>query len=169
MVLREIGFNVIYLGSEIEGRTQDCVDVNEYNYEGFKYYPSKVQSGTMIQKASRLWHTYINGQSIISRLEWLWSKDSVAIIAYQVSSLTMLKLKRFCDRKKAVFISDVVEWYEPSHMFMGRYGPFALDSEFRMRYLNKMADGVIVISEYLKEYYVKKQKAGCQNSHPNRT
>lgn len=157
-VLEKIGYDVIFLGSEIEARMQDSAGAGEYKYKGFCYYPSGVHGNTKIKKASRLWLTYISGKSTISRLERLWSKDSVAIIAYQVSSLMMLKLKRFCGQKNAIFITDVVEWYEPSHIFMGRYGPFALDSELRMRYVNKMADGVIVISEYLKEYYAKNRK-----------
>jgi glycosyltransferase involved in cell wall biosynthesis len=50
-------------------------------------------------------------------------------------------------------VLDVVEWYERSHMPGGKYGPFALANEHSMRSLAKRADGIIVISRFLDEYF----------------
>lgn len=100
MVLREIGYDVIYLGSESEGRNQDFVKDKKYQYKGFDYYPSRVLGNSKVQKISRLWNTYISGNVTIKRLEEQWTDDTVGIIAYQVSSSMMIRLKKFCSKKK---------------------------------------------------------------------
>jgi glycosyltransferase involved in cell wall biosynthesis len=50
-------------------------------------------------------------------------------------------------------ILDVVEWYDPRHLPGGLIGPFAYANEFSMRWGVPQADGLIVISRYLENYY----------------
>lgn len=56
--------------------------------------------------------------------------------------------------RRVPLVLDVVEWYEPSHMPGGKYGPFALANEYSMRVLAKQAAGVIAISRYLERYFL---------------
>jgi glycosyltransferase involved in cell wall biosynthesis len=50
-------------------------------------------------------------------------------------------------------LADSVEWYDPGHVWGGRFGPLALDNELRMRWMQAKADGVLAISSYLEGYY----------------
>lgn len=65
---------------------------------------------------------------------------------------------RYCRKCAVPLIIDSVEWYDPGHTTGGRFGPFALDSEFRMRWSQIRAGNVICISSFLAEYYAGK---GC--------
>jgi len=50
-------------------------------------------------------------------------------------------------------VLDAVEWYQPSHLSGGRFGPLAMAFEYSMRHLAPQADGVIAISRYLETYF----------------
>jgi glycosyltransferase involved in cell wall biosynthesis len=81
-----------------------------------------------------------------------------AVICYPGSAALILRLMHSCRRHGVPLIIDSVEWYDPSHTLFGRFGPFAIDSEFRMRWLQKRTGNVICISSLLAEYYAGK---GC--------
>jgi glycosyltransferase involved in cell wall biosynthesis len=88
-------------------------------------------------------------QSIRS-IDW---RRVAAVICYPGSAALILRLMHYCRKYSVPLIIDSTEWYDPSHTMGGRFGPFALDSEFRMRWLHRRAGNVICISSFLAQYY----------------
>lgn len=80
-------------------------------------------------------------------------KDTVFIL-YNLPSLLMFTIL-FSYRNKAKIISDVTEWYSPSGANILAKFIKTIDISIRMKLLNKKLDGLIVISDYLKDYYSK--------------
>lgn len=76
-----------------------------------------------------------------------------AVICYPGSAALILRLMHQCKQHSVPLIIDSTEWFDPSHTTGGRFGPFALDSEFRMRWLHQRAGNVICISSFLAQYY----------------
>lgn len=75
------------------------------------------------------------------------------VVYYGASSRILLPLLIFCRLYKIKLIADVVEWYDYSHLPLGRYGPFALDVHLVMTKLIPACDGAITISQFLENYY----------------
>lgn len=83
-------------------------------------------------------------------------QDVSHVICYNYQSVAFLKIINYCNKKSIKIISDCTEWYsskEGNVIFrIIKY----IDTSFRMRVINKRADGLIVASNFLKHYYVKK-------------
>jgi glycosyltransferase involved in cell wall biosynthesis len=160
--LIKLGFNVIYLGVEGAGRAQDARLNGEFSYDKFQYVPSGYSRSGKLRRLKRLFFVHISGISAISRMKSLKKEGNVAVIAYQTTTPALLLLKHFCTKRGIPIIVDAVEWYDRRHVPWGRFGPFAFDSEIRMRYTNLRTDGIMVISSYLEEYYKKQGKLVCR-------
>lgn len=73
------------------------------------------------------------------------------LIVYNIFSLVFFRLLLYCKINNIKIISDCTEWYSTSkYNFVKK-----LDIFIRMRILNKLCDGIIVISSFLEEYYRK--------------
>jgi len=100
----------------------------------------------------------VSSRSTLAQLEAVnWSQVS-AVIYYPGSAALLWRLMRICRKWRIRLVVDSTEWYDAGHVPLGRFGPFALDSEFRMRCLHARAANVICISSYLAEYY---SSQGC--------
>ncbi len=88
-------------------------------------------------------------------IEWLDSLNvkPAAIILYSGYSPYLIKLIPWCKRNKVKIIFDAVEWYDSPSVFHYFISPYYLNIELAMRWLNKKCDSLIVISDYLKDYY----------------
>jgi len=75
------------------------------------------------------------------------------LIYYGSSSRILLPLMILCKIKRIKLVVDVVEWYEYSHLPLGKWGPLALDVHLAMKYLIPKTKGVIAISTFLEDYY----------------
>lgn len=75
------------------------------------------------------------------------------IMVYGTSFGYLRRLLPLARKMGIPLILDVVEWYEPSHLPGGQYGPVAAAFEYSMRCLAPKADGVIAISRYLEDYF----------------
>ncbi len=164
MVLRELGHTVVFLGIEKtphpyqNSRTDREGTIAEF--QGFKYRsPALARAGIWGKICRQL--SILTGSSIVDRLktEELENGQFDAIIAYQPQSLLLLRLVSICRKRRIPMIGDIVEWYDARQLAMGRLGLFFWDSEFRMRYLLKKADGLIVISQFLAAHFEKYRMA----------
>lgn len=97
------------------------------------------------------------GDNTIKYLESMVEKPDL-IILYGVSLGYLLRLLRFTKKYNIRLVLDVVEWYDPRHLPGGVLGPYAIANELSMRFFVQKADGLIVISEYLRNYYKKFNK-----------
>lgn len=78
------------------------------------------------------------------------------VFLYDFPSIPMKHVLGHCRRNKIPVISDCTEWYD-SKCVNGVFSKIfkVVDVFFRMHILNKRADGIICVSDYLKRHYSK--------------
>lgn len=126
-------------------------DSSAYNFDDFEVRNVK-RGHTQILKLFYFLFRGISFPLLLSRLDF----NVDLIIYYGSSSRILLPLLIFCRLKKIKLVVDVVEWYDYSHLPLGKWGPFSLDVHFCMTQLIPLSDGIIAISSYLEEYYKEK-------------
>ncbi len=158
--LRTGGFKVVFAGTEEAGRSEDRQDDGTFTYQGFVYVPEA--KGTMPQRKShvRQWVDFhLGGGTVFRRLFMFDPACLRAIIVYNGPSQMFLKLLAYGRKQNIPVIADTSEWFDPCQITWGRMNPTWLDSEIRMRWLQKKVGNVIAISRFLQGYY---ERAGCR-------
>ena len=144
-IFRKIGYNVVFLGVTHHNLDFETSKTNHLGFESYSIpYPKTIKS----------WFRYLTDIDEIRELLHRY-QDTKFVIAYNTPSVFLSRLNNLCQNKNIRVISDCTEWYSAKG-----YGIFAktiknLDSFYRMRYIHKKLDGLIVISSYLKDYYQK--------------
>lgn len=95
------------------------------------------------------------GLQFIKLLQKLTESPNI-VVYYGTSTRILLPLLLYCKIKNIKLVVDVVEWYDYSHLPLGKYGPIALDVHFAMTKLILKCDGIIAISTFLYNYYSNK-------------
>lgn len=143
-IFKKLGYTVIFYGVSKEIKNKDEVkhDIID-SFECFaKPYP----------KNSIEWcKDFFN----IGRYKQIIDEhpDIKFLITYNIHSYQMLKLIKYCRKKKIYIISNVTEWYENKISIKPINFIKFLDTNIVMKILNKKVDGIISISSYLKKYY----------------
>jgi glycosyltransferase involved in cell wall biosynthesis len=154
--LRSFGCDVSFAGWETSERPEDYVRDGLYVYEKFKYASQNEFRTERLSPLKRLVRYFSAGGNTI---KWLAAeklpKNSV-VISYHGNSIFLIRLMIFCWVNKLKLIADCTEWYDADGLVGGRFGFAHLDSEFRMRVLNPRIKNIIVISEFLRKYYLLK-------------
>ena len=142
-LLRDFGCEVILAGwSEKVTRTEKW---KKSEYYGFTCY-EKHKATTVREK----FEMFVDASPELSLL----SKGGFELlIAYDFPAIALKKLMRCCRRCGIACICDVSEWYTNSNKHFLFRMVRAYDSHLRMKVLHKKADGLIVISKYLEDYY----------------
>ena len=149
-ILRELGYDVIFLGVDKTLKKKEDLFENNYKTQNFIYH------AISYPKTNKEWFFYITS---ISELKKVINKynNIKSIIFYNYQSVAYIKAIHYCKKKGIKVIGDCTEWYD------FRDGGFvfrivkSLDVFLRMRVIQKRLDGLIVISEYLKKYYNKRE------------
>lgn len=76
-----------------------------------------------------------------------------AIVLYNFPSFPFAKILKLCKRKGICVIGDITEWYDTKSCGFLLKPIKKIDTSIRMRHLNKKCDGIILISNYLYNYY----------------
>lgn len=140
--LRDIGYEVIYLNSLVKTTLNNIIDKDYFGFKCFEY------------KRENLFFYLFDCKIVKNMIEKI-SADIV--IAYNYPSIALNKIRRYCNKKNIICISDCTEWYHPEGNIVHKLIKF-FDTEYRMRYVHKKMNGVITISKYLDEYYKKNVK-----------
>ena len=141
-MLRELGFYVVFLNRT----TDNTFNGEQKNYYGFKCIEIKKH----LNKISRLKELF----DISYVVHWLNTNEDIwAIIAYNYPAIALNRLRGICKKRGILCIADVTEWYGVMDRSLVYKFTKSLDIAFRMKYVHKKIDGVIVISSYLEEYY----------------
>ena len=90
------------------------------------------------------WLSHLSGSRELNYVK-MFSPD--VVIAYNFPALGLFRLLRYCRRNGIKIIGDVTEWYHPHNAIKW------IDTELRMKVLHRKLDGLIVISNYLADYY----------------
>lgn len=152
LTLKEVGYKV----SIISGQQPICKDHSIFDYDGIKVHSvsERIHENKILPIKHLLY--FRMGHKTISYMDNLPEKPSVVIL-YSGYSPYLLHLIPWCKKNKIKLIFDAVEWYEPSNRLF-YLTPYYLNIEYAMRALIKKTENVIVISDYLDNYYSKK---GC--------
>lgn len=109
--------------------------VDGFIYENLPYPSTKIE-----------WLRHLAGSR---ELEYVKKQKPDVVIAYNYPALGLWRLIHYCMGKGIKLIGDVTEWYHPHNVLKW------IDTEWRMKILHKKMDGLIVISNYLADYYSK--------------
>lgn len=150
--LNENLFEVIYCGNNEIGRKEDYIKGNLYKYEDFYYYTKPLYKG--IKKRILGYYSFLRIKENIIEIEKEFGEIDI-VIGYHMDALGMLSCINYCQSREIKFISDCTEWYDPLQTSGGKYGLNYINSQIRMKIINKKSDGIICISEYLENYYKK--------------
>lgn len=105
------------------------------------------------RKWARALHAlFLLGADTIRTLQAMEEKPRV-IVVYGGNASIAIRVLRWARQNGVRAIVDIVEWYEPSHMPLGRMGPFAVSFYLAFNYLYKRFDGAIVISRLLQRRF----------------
>ncbi|MDH6235813.1 glycosyltransferase [Cryobacterium sp. CG_9.6] len=103
-------------------------------------------------KLRRVWRGLSWGAATRTWLSELQPAPDV-IVLYGTSLGYLVRLLPLARHRHLPLVLDVVEWYQPSHLPGGRFGPFALANAVAMRVVAPRVAGVIVISRFLERYF----------------
>jgi glycosyltransferase involved in cell wall biosynthesis len=154
-ILKEIGYEVVFIGLAKNMDNYINLDDTEKEYDGFKNYNFSYPINNLS------WINY--NKTFISLVEFIDRRmdlKTIELIIYYGSpslSLFINKLIKYAKKNRIKIISDCVDW-----LTVKTNNPFFdlikwVDNTYQKAYLNKNVDGVIAISKYLKVYY---EKAG---------
>lgn len=143
-ILRSLGHEVDLL-SEIKGLKNDFILKEYFNFRCYEY-TLKINFMHKIRKFYDISHF----KEIISK-----NGDYDLIIGYELPSLSSLRIRTYCKKRSIKYVLDLTEWDSATELSVSSIGS-NLNIFLNMRLINKYADGLIVISSYLKKYYEKR-------------
>ena len=142
-LLRDLGHEVILAGWSDDVPTgASWQRVECYGFESYEKH-----------KAKSSYEKYKMFSDATPELEMLKRVKPEVLIAYDFPAVALGKLMKYCKKHGIKCICDVSEWYTNKNKNPLFRVVRAYDSHKRMRVLHKRADGLIVISKYLQDYY----------------
>lgn len=153
-ILSENGYEVLFIGLDGNISSETPIQETKNTFDDFIYYnlpdPASLSARMNFIKTYRI---------ITKLLDDIYPKPDL-IIYYGSPGLSIIDdmLIQYCRKRKIKIVSDCVDW-----LTVKTDNPFFdffkwLDTTYRNIYVNKRADGVIAISDYLTRYY---SNAGC--------
>lgn len=138
--LRDLGHEVFFLNYSL---TEGSTKIAKKKYFGFKCYEVNKSKGFQYRTE------IATEKSIINKIH------ADVVIAYNYPSVALDKLRKFCKNQNIKLIGDVTEWdiAEGNPIYSLAKN---IDTKYRMEVIHPKLDGLICISRYLYDYYVKK-------------
>lgn len=103
-------------------------------------------------RALRGVHALVAGSGLVDWLE-REAGDIDAVLMYQGGMSYTARLQRWSRAHGIPVAIDSVEWFDTSHVALGRWGPFAADSEVSMRWGYPAVGNVMAISQFLADHF----------------
>lgn len=149
-ILRSCGYSVTLVGKSWE---KDEILFSKGTFDGFYYHNVVVKNQAFLNRFSTLFYSGVLATEIIVKEDL----EADLIIYYGSSARYLCPLRKLASKRDIKLVVDLVEWYEPSHLLGGRYGPIALDVTLGLRYFIPKCDGLIAISSLLETHYLAKK------------
>lgn len=152
-ILRELGYNVVFI-SKIVDKLATSNNKKMVKYYGFECWEIELKQ-SKVEMAKALFE--------ISSIKPILEKysDLKVVIAYNFPAIALLKIRNYCSDNGIKCVADITEWYGTKDKSLIYKLIKGFDSTLRMRVINKMLDGLIVISDYLLNYYQNKKNIIC--------
>lgn len=154
-LLREIGFETIFVGVDRQHGKLDKLENTKDVYDGFEFYSLPYPSGMSWANYKPVIKTVENFILNYGKLDKL---DLVILYGSPTLSIFVTRIIGFCKKNNIRVLIDYVDWLSSN------YGPIfydlvkALDTRYQKRIAYKKADGIIAISSYLADFYSKQGK-----------
>lgn len=147
-LLRELGYDVIYLGSDKSIPSGTPLLSTRLDASGFEAWRTPYP-GSSIE-----WLRYLTSISDIKKLIAYKSIDTIhSIIAYNYPAAALWKLRTLCMKSGISLIADSTEWYSADNGNLFYKILKSLDTYIRMCVIQQRTDGIICISRYLRDFY----------------
>ncbi|KRE57658.1 glycosyltransferase [Paenibacillus sp. Soil750] len=138
-IFRKLGYNVVFI--DVDRSLEKKLEIsNVKNIQGFDCWSRKFPQSKIE------WLKYLVSINYIKEIAKKYNNIK-AVICYNYQVGALLKLKKYCNKNNIKLISDCTEWYEDKRLVK------KIDTNIRMKYINKKIDGIICISSYLSNYY----------------
>lgn len=145
LLINELGYDVVFCGND---KMINSFSLDSHIVKGFKSMPLPYPKG----KAAWI-------KRLLSIKEYKnickCNKEIKMIIAYNLHALPLLRMELFCKKNDIKLISDLTEWDLPTLSTNPLTIIKWIDCQLSMRCFQKHVDGMIVISNYLRNYYSK--------------
>lgn len=143
-ILSMIGYEVVFL--DVDDEREDYGLSEEHIEAGYSTYSQKRPGGM------KRWASYVLNPLHVEGVLDKYT-DWEGVIAYNYPAMALQKLKKICQKRNIKVYADCTEWYQYGMPRSVRDVALIIDTFFRMRIVQKRLDGIIVISNYLKNYY----------------
>ena len=147
-------------GARVRVISQNEPEGGELNYLGIPYEGMMAGKGMYLGKkgfsSKTKWLTgWLKAASrMAQRVEEIVGSEKIdAVIQYNLSWYALEPFNKLCRKWGIVLVQDVVEWAGVSFFRGGFFNPLFIDAQVGMRFSIVRSDGVIGISEYLRDFY----------------
>lgn len=147
-ILRTLGYEVVFISIDKTIETKESILNTKSYFEGFTYFRIKYPSNIFE------WLSYLISIRNVIDLQFI---NPSILIAYNYPAIALMKLKKFCGKNNIKILADCTEWYEAQGNAVFRLIK-SIDVYLRMRLIQPRLDGLIVISDYLLNFYRNKSK-----------
>lgn len=153
-ILRELGYNVIFVSWGGKPREKDKNKKGVYYYEGFKYI-NTYELDNKNNFFGRIKNHLFRGKYALKYIfsNFANNNDIYAIVLYNTPIYFNIRIKQICKKFKIHLISDITEWYAPNELPGGLLAPPYWLNEINMRFIQKTIKNKILISSFLHQYY----------------
>ena len=163
--LKEAGANIRMIAQiAIQDRLQDFQSDGNRAFEGIPY--ESVIGYDHVRSERRGFGTKLDwfrdffkgAELAVLRAAELINQGEVdLILQYNRSYVALSPFIKLCQKTKIPLVVDVVEWPDCSLYAGGLFHPFYWDSKLGTQYMIPKADGIIAISKFLADFYVRKK------------
>ncbi|MEW8992881.1 glycosyltransferase [Clostridium sp.] len=153
-ILKEIGYKVVFIDVDKELPYDYRIVNTRKEVQGFECW------SLPYPKSNKQWINYLSNIDFFYEIINKYTNIK-AVICYNYQSMAFMKIKRYCAKNNIKIIADCTEWYNTKGANIIFKIVKGFDSFLRMRIIQKRLDGLIVISRYLENYYVKSKNVIC--------
>jgi glycosyltransferase involved in cell wall biosynthesis len=147
-IFKTLGYDVAFLGVNRNMEEMGGVAKVKYDSVGFDVWERPYPKNMMG------FFSFLFSAKQVRKVIRKYSREGVkAVVAYNYPAVAQLFLQIYCRRNGVTFLSDSTEWYESSGGTMLFNLVKGVDTFLRMRFSNKLSDGLITTSPYLTSYY----------------
>lgn len=148
-LLRSCKQDVIFVGVDKNSDVSANVLDTQTSHDGFCCFSVKYP----YHYTDWLWYL-CNPKKYIEVIKYINKVDGV--IFYNFPAISMKILMSYCRKHGIKIYADVTEWYSAKDHGVLKGLLKKIDTNYRMWILHNRMDGMIVISQYLKEFYQKR-------------
>lgn len=147
-IFRELGYKVVFIDVDKSLKSDSDISTTNKDVQGFECW------SISYPKSKKEWLKYLTNIDFMDLMIEKYN-DLNIVVAYNYPAFALRNLNKYCSSINIKIIGDCTEWYSirgENIIFKIIKG---LDSFYRMRVVQKNLNAMIVISEYLEEYYKK--------------